>query len=641
MIAIFISLAINYYLFGIVSAVWAVLMPIYIFFLNESISDKDTKIFYLFLFVFLSCVFVFIFHFIAIFNGGIWLFIPASLFAFVVGLSSVYSKDLQTILTYVFFNALVSCIHALSSSPININDELMIIMIGGGVSIGVRFLISFGRYGRFTIKTFRSLLFSTRNMLDNIYSKEAFLQSKIRLAEQINNLKINLNTQSAKIKDPHLIKDMKRVLFYLQKLEDIYHSLSSVHNYFVQNANNPLYRKVKDEIDFNLNELSKIFIYKKPHIKKDELNLCCDEDKVFLSLLKIIYNKIDSFHKVSNDEIKLNVILKEKKDLSSFLSVFSLDDLTFRYAIKYAFVIAISILIAIYSRMENGIWIAIGAISMVRQNIGTIRDAIKDYLLNSFIGFIIGFIIVVLFRDSVIFIPLFSIMIFFVLYLKVYPYKIWISTLSIALVMMFALLNDDFVVLLFERLLDITIGAILVIAVFLTVLVNKRDKSTIVLFNQAIINLKELLESINNSSQPDFIKKENYYLISYHELIDITDHIHNDYHTIYTKDDIKSILKTTNYLDLLNQNLIQLNDYLHSFEIPKDEVVLYTNDVNILISRLDMLSKMLSNKSFFFRVDIEAGFLYKNEGFNAIASSIFDLQNKIYASLSPTLSRVL
>lgn len=643
MIAIFISVIISYYFFSAPLMVWAVLTPMYVFFLNSSISDKSTKVIYLILFVLISVFSVFIFSVVANIGYGSYLFIPASIFAFIVGISSAYSKDLQIMLTYVFINALVSCIYALSSIQISIIDGLLVVLISGSTAIIVRFLISFGKYGRFTINTFSSLILSVRDMLNNIYDDKLFIEYKLRIFEQINNLKINLNTQSAKIKDSHLIKDTRRVLFYLQRIEDICHSLASLHNYFLLNKHNKIYLDVKNEIDYNLRELSKIFTYKPPRLKRVALNRAENEDKVFISLLKIIYSKMDFFRKASNDKVKLDVIVERHNDINSFLKVFSFSNATFRYALKYSFIIAISVFIATYWKMENGIWISLCAISIIRGNMGNTREVINDYFIGTLIGFILGFFIVVLFKNTMFFVPLFLIIIFCVLYFKVYPYRFWITMVSIALVMMFSLLNDNFIYLIFERVIDICIGALLVIVVFLTVLVNKHDISVLLSFKNTISYLSTLLESVNNANgvnRPYFIQQENAYLSEYNNLSNIINYIPLEYHTIYTENDLESFVKARDNIELLNQNLMQFGNYLNSMPVTKHEQVLYDNDISILLSRFDMINKMIDGRNHFFRTDIDNGFLCEDEKCLVIISSIFKLQNELYSLLYKVVKRV-
>lgn len=642
-VAIFLSLFISYYLFSKPLMVWAVLTPMYVFFLNSMITDKNTKIIYLMLFVFLSVVSVLLFNIIANIDYGEYLFIPASIFAFIVGISSAYSKDLQTMLTYVFMNALVSCIYVLSNVEINVIDGLLVVLISGSIAIIIRFMVSFGKYGQFTIKTFSSLILSVRDMLNNIYDDKLFVYYKIRIFEEINNLKINLNTQSAKIKDSHLIKDVKRVLFYLQRIEDICHSLSSLHNFFLLNINNKIYLDVKNEIDYNLCELSKIFVYQNPKLKYTALNNAKNEDKIFVSLLKIIYSKMDFVNRVSNDEVKLNIIVERHNDIKSFLKVFSFYNTTFRYALKYSFIIAISIFMATYLKMENGIWISIGAISIIRSNMGNIYQAIKDYFIGTLIGFGLGFIFVSIFKDTIFFIPLFILVIFCVLYFKVYPYRFWMIIISIALVMMFSLFNDNFINLIFQRLIDISVGALLVVIVFLTILVNKYDRSILLSFKDNIMylyNLLECIKDIKNINQSYFINRENIYLNEYNNLSNIISCIPLEYHTIYTKRDLDSFIKAKNDIELLNQNLIRLNDYLHSLNISKDELVLYDNDISILLSRFDMLGKMIESKNHFFRTEFDSGFLCNDDKCLAIMTSIFRLQNNLYNLLFPIFNRV-
>ncbi|PAF42566.1 FUSC family protein [Helicobacter sp. 11S03491-1] len=639
LIAVFLSILINYFLFGFTIIIWAGLLPIYIYFLNTLIGDKQTKLKYLILFVLLSCLAVFIF---SIFAGlGLWLFIPVVVLTFVVGMSSVYNTDLQKVLSMVLINGLVACIYINSNMPISLRDEILTIFIGGMIGISMHFFISFGKYGKFTKKNFPTLLFDLELMIKNIDNSIDYIKIRNQTLTQIETIKYILNSKAGKIKDPYLIKNTKRTLFYLYRIEEICHSINSIHHYFSSGKNDLLFYRVQGEIINNLKELSRMFEGHRPHLSKNILEevLTSDTNQVFVSSIKIIYNKIESFRRGGEEEAYLTQPITHK-NFQEVFRAFRYKNPTFRYSIKYAIALGATIFIARFLNIDHGIWITMGAMAIVKPNLGSIKDASKEYFLGTFLGFVAGILFVVLFGKTVVFYPLFAIVIFLFIYLRVYPYSIWSAMMMIAFIMMFAMLKEDFLELIFNRLLDVLIAFGVVFGAFWLIWPKYSSDDIMPNIKNSILLLDKLAGMIYgdlrylDAKRRQFLSIENKFFEQYN-LLNVSINDARKENKFYSQEDIQNALKAIKYLDALNQNINKLYDYL--LNLPKEYLnthqELFDNDIKLLITRYEMLTKLIDGMPYYFKEEKDGRFLATEERFSMIIDDIFVLQNQLYLAI--------
>lgn len=644
MLAVLISVGINYYLFGPSVIIWAGLSAIYVYFLNVIIGDKSIKFRYLVLFIFLNCLCVFAFNFFATF--GVWLALPVVILSFIVGISSAYSIDLQKVLTMVLINGLVACIYIDSNIPINQNDEILTIFIGGVIGIIMQFFVSVGKYGKFTKKNFPVLLFDLELMIQNITHMSDYIKIRNQTLDQINNIKYILSSKAGKIKDPHLIKNTKRTLFYLYRIEEIYHSINSIHYYFnKKHLNNqkpkPLFYEIQDEIINNLKELEKMFYGSKPVFVKIALEkvLKSDASIVFINSIRIIYNKLESFRRGGEEEAYLEQEIP-KKSFKDVLSVIKYSHPVFRYSIKYCIALGIAVFIARYLNINHGIWIALASISVMRPNVGSIKDIGKDYFLGTFLGLVIGVAIVLLFGSSIIYYPLFFISVFMFIYLRIFPYSIWACSMIISFVMLFGMLKGDFLDLMLGRLSDILIAFGIVFATFWLIWPKYSSDELMPNLKNTLCFLEKLLNTIYKDitilklKQRYFIELENQFLIQYNLLSTSLNDTKKE-NKKYSSKDIENFNKSIDCIDLLNQNTNKLYDYL--LEFPSEKIMdfkeIFENDIKLIFTRYEMLQKAIEGVPYYFKQEKDGRFLATDENFNIIIDDIFELQNKLYIAI--------
>ena len=239
------------------------------------------------------------------------------------------------------------------------------------------------------------LSLSTSNMSKSLGSKDYSLFQSIFI-NHLPLLKSKLTSQSAKIKDTHSIKNHKRALFYLYKLESVCYTLDILHDYFKQH-DSTLLHNLRDEITQNLRELSSIFFGKKPNISKVSFLKASQDiqDAQFLNALKIFYSKIESFTRLSSLQSQAFVENTKTKTLQSMYKELKANPLPFFYGITYASAMSIAMFIAQFFHINHGAWIALGVMTMMNQNIDTIKTLGKDSILGSFMGLVLGVLLVV------------------------------------------------------------------------------------------------------------------------------------------------------------------------------------------------------------------------------------------------------
>ncbi|PAF52634.1 FUSC family protein [Helicobacter sp. 13S00477-4] len=644
LIAMFLSILVNTLLFGWIMAVWAGIIPIYIYFLNTLLSEKEARLKYLVLFIFLSCVVVFIFSITA--NFGLWLLAPVMLLTFFTGISAVYSLDLQKVLNMVLINGLLACIYVNSGVVIELKNEILTIFIGGMIGIFMQFFISMGKYGKFTKKNIPSLLFDLELMIANISNFNDFVKIRNQTLLQIDTIKHILSSQAGKIKDPHIIKNTRRILFYVYRIEEICHSINSIHHYYC-NCKKPsdMFCYLQDEMIFNLKELSKMFHGQRVLFSQKALEMLfsSDANKVFINSIKIIYNKMDSFRRGGEEEAYLTEFLP-KKTFKDVLKAIEYFNPTFRYSLKYSLTLGTTIIIAEYFKINHGIWIAMGAIAIIKPNLGGIKDIGKDYFLGTFLGLFIGITFVVIFGKTLIFYGLFVLVLFLFIYLKVFPYAVWSTTMMIAFVMLFAILKEDFLISIFNRFLDILIGFGVVFISFWFIWPKYGSDDMLPNIKNIILLLEKLTGVISNNldsmgaKKRQFLNIQSDFFLKYDILNNSINEARKEKNS-YQKENIKNASEAASCIDLLQQNTNKIYDYLLSF--PQNELTIYKeifeNDIRLINTRYEMLQKFLDGLPYYFKKEKDGRFLAQDERFSMIIDEIFMEQNQLYLAIFSNL----
>lgn len=632
MIALSISGAICYFLLGADVLIWSVMMAMYVFFLNGFKSNKDMDWKYLVLFVAFVCTLIPIF---GILDESLWLILLSSILAFSIGVSEVYDSDLPKVLNLALVSALVAAIYVSSHLDVPLWHSVLAAFIGGSVSIFVRLFVSFGEYGRFIQVQFVLILMHLANMSKSLGSKDYSLFQSIFI-NHLPLLKNKLTSQSAKIKDTHSIKNHKRALFYLYKLESVCYTLDILHDYFKQH-DSTLLHNLRDEITQNLRELSSIFFGKKPNISKTSFLKASQDiqDAQFLNALKIFYSKIESFTRLSSLQSQAFVENTKTKTLQSMYKELKANPLPFFYGITYASAMSIAMFIAQFFHINHGAWIALGVMTMMNQNIDTIKTLGKDSILGSFMGLVLGVLLVVFGFGHTWLYVIFVINLFLVIYFKSYPFMLWSLVLMLELVLMFALVDDNFIELILYRFGDILFGFLIA---FLTAKVIYPRYSA----DELIPKLKNTLQSLSALTL-DLEQNKQHILQGQNQLIRNFDELsllirkNKDNNKRYPA----SILQQFNalqkhFLQLKNLSII-LCEKIQTIS-PQDTLLL-KNDLKALRVRYDMLCALLDSKPYYFSTDEDERFLLKDTQIYPSILHIFESQNHIYDFLHIALKQ--
>lgn len=632
MIALSISGAICYFLLGADVLIWSVMMAMYVFFLNGFKSNKDMDWKYLVLFVAFVCTLIPIF---GILDESLWLILLSSILAFSIGVSEVYDSDLPKVLNLALVSALVAAIYVSSHLDVPLWHSVLAAFIGGSVSIFVRLFVSFGEYGRFIQVQFVLILMHLANMSKSLGSKDYSLFQSIFI-NHLPLLKSKLTSQSAKIKDTHSIKNHKRALFYLYKLESVCYTLDILHDYFKQH-DSTLLHNLRDEITQNLRELSSIFFGKKPNISKVSFLKASQDiqDAQFLNALKIFYSKIESFTRLSSLQSQAFVENTKTKTLQSMYKELKANPLPFFYGITYASAMSIAMFIAQFFHINHGAWIALGVMTMMNQNIDTIKTLGKDSILGSFMGLVLGVLLVVFGFGHTWLYVIFVINLFLVIYFKSYPFMLWSLVLMLELVLMFALVDDNFIELILYRFGDILFGFLIA---FLTAKIIYPRYSA----DELIPKLKNTLQSLSALTL-DLEQNKQHILQGQNQLIRNFDELsllirkNKDNNKRYPA----SILQQ---FDALQKHFLQLKNLSIILcekiqTISPQDTLLLKNDLKALRVRYDMLCALLDSKPYYFSTGEDERFLLKDTQIYPSILHIFESQNHIYDFLHIALKQ--
>ncbi|MCX2717850.1 FUSC family protein [Helicobacter sp. MIT 21-1697] len=632
MIALCISGAICYALLGAEVLIWSVMMAMYVFFLNGFRSNKDMDWKYLVLFVGFVCALIPIF---GIWEESLWLIIPSMILAFGIGISEVYDSDLPKVLTLALINALVANIYAGSHPETPLWQCVAAAFIGGGVSIGIRLFISFGQYGRFIQTQFVAMLFELSMMSENLGTKD-YDTIKTQTLNHISLLKSKLTSASAKIKDAHLIKNHKRALFYLYKLESVCYVLDLMNYYFLHHRSTLLLSAQK-EMTKNLNELSHIFYGKKPSITKQSLHNAMESnaDSEWINALKIFYSKIESFTRVSSLQSQAFVENTTPKSLKNMRDSLTDNPYPLFYGIRYAGAIGIAMFFAQFFQINHGAWIALGVVTMMHPNIGTIKTNGKDSILGSLIGLLLGVGLVLVAWDSPLLYIIFVFNLFLVVYFKTYPFVLWSLVFMLEFVLMFALVDNNFIELIAYRFGDILLGFLF--AFCISKILYPRYSA-----DELLPQIKLCLEYFGaltldlEDSQNKVLQRQNKLVRSLDELSILIEQSQND-KKLYSPHILKLFDTLMQDFYHLKEALILLCEKLADKEKSFDSLL--KNDLKALRLRFLMLCAMIESQPYYFKTDEDDRFLLKDEHIYPIVREIFELQNRLYDFLHTTLGK--
>ena len=603
---------------GFLGMVYAANSSMIIFFLASLDGSTKIKIYYFLLYIILG---IFAILFVSTIFKFSWLFCFFTLIWMIfVGFSTLFNQNLNKILTIVNATGLLTII-ASNQSSWNLADSLESFIAGSIIAITFR-LTRFGTYGKFTKKSCTMVLDDLINMSQNISDKE-FLNLAKQCDEHINEIKKVFTHKSSTIKDARLIIHHSRAIFYLYKLEDIYHLLVAMQRYFKSIKNPNLLNALNSEITNNLIQLKNIFIDKNSILKIDALKLARQSDyEIFKASLEVLYSKFELIKDGGEDKIALE--FKEKKSLKKAIKDITLHNPIVQNSLRLAIGVSIAIIIASFGDVHNGVWIAIGVISMSKDSSYMTKITGIANIKGALIGITLAFVLIHIVVNENLFALFCVVCIFLAFYFKNFPPAYAMAAFMCAFTMVYSLILGNAISVVYIRIIDILIGFILS---FVAAFILFRHTNEIKLSN-TYINLLPKFKNLSNSViQGRFSIEQNAIsnsLTNYHNTITQSDRNKElkRYLEIYKNlQDISSLLSNLKvYTDSLRQSnkLITTKDALNS-------------DINIISTRFEMIEKRVNKLPYYFYDNMEDRILSQDIKIKFLLLEIAKRQDRIIA----------
>ncbi|WP_086269905.1 FUSC family protein [Campylobacter devanensis] len=603
---------------GFLGMVYAANSSMIIFFLASLDGSTKIKIYYFLLYIILG---IFAILFVSTIFKFSWLFCFFTLiWMMFVGFSTLFNQNLNKILTIVNATGLLTII-ASNQSSWNLANSLESFIAGSIIAITFR-LTRFGTYGKFTKKSCTMVLDDLINMSQNISDKE-FLNLAKQCDEHINEIKKVFTHKSSTIKDARLIIHHSRAIFYLYKLEDIYHLLVAMQRYFKSIKNPNLLNALNSEITNNLIQLKNIFIDKNSILKIDALKLARQSDyEIFKASLEVLYSKFELIKDGGEDKIALE--FKEKKSLKKAIKDITLHNPIVQNSLRLAIGVSIAIIIASFGDVHNGVWIAIGVISMSKDSSYMTKITGIANIKGALIGITLAFVLIHIVVNENLFALFCVVCIFLAFYFKNFPPTYAMAAFMCAFAMVYSLILGNAISVVYIRIIDILIGFILS---FVAAFILFRHTNEIKLSN-SYINLLPKFKNLSNSViQGRFSIEQNAIsnsLTNYHNTITQSDRNKElkRYLEIYKNlHDISSLLSNLKvYTDSLKQSnkLITTKDALNS-------------DINIISTRFEMIEKRVNKLPYYFYDNMEDRILSQDIKIKFLLLEIAKRQDRIIA----------
>uniref|UniRef100_UPI000A34A113 FUSC family protein n=1 Tax=Campylobacter sp. P0103 TaxID=1895602 RepID=UPI000A34A113 len=534
---------------GFLGMVYAANSSMIIFFLASLDGSTKIKIYYFLLYIILG---IFAILFVSTIFKFSWLFCFFTLiWMMFVGFSTLFNQNLNKILTIVNATGLLTII-ASNQSSWNLADSLESFIAGSIIAIAFR-LTRFGTYGKFTKKSCTMVLDDLINMSQNISDKE-FLNLAKQCDEHINEIKKVFTHKSSTIKDARLIIHHSRAIFYLYKLEDIYHLLVAMQRYFKSIKNPNLLNALNSEITNNLIQLKNIFIDKNSILKIDALKLARQSDyEIFKASLEVLYSKFELIKDGGEDKIALE--FKEKKSLKKAIKDITLHNPIVQNSLRLAIGVSIAIIIASFGDVHNGVWIAIGVISMSKDSSYMTKITGIANIKGALIGITLAFVLIHIVVNENLFALFCVVCIFLAFYFKNFPPAYAMAAFMCAFTMVYSLILGNAISVVYIRIIDILIGFILS---FVAAFILFRHTNEIKLSN-SYINLLPKFKNLSNSViQGRFSIEQNA----------ISNSLTN-YHNTITQSDRNKELKR--YLEIY-KNLHDISSLLSNLKVYTDSL---------------------------------------------------------------------
>ena len=612
-ISILICGFLGYYVGGFFGMIYASNSSMTIFFLSSLDGDIRVKIGYLLLYIILgicSVLFVstlFKFHLLFCFFTLIWMIF--------VGFSKLFNSNLNKILTIVNATGLLSIIT--SNQPNwDLQSSLEGFVMGSIIAIIFR-LTRFGTYGKFTKRSATMILDNLIQMNQNISSDKEFLNLAKQCDKNINDIKKVFANKSSTIKDERLIIHHSRAIFYLYKLEDIYHILVSMQRYFKSIKDQNLLNLINSEITNNLIELKNIFVDRNFTIKDDALSLIRQSDYgIFKASLEVLYSKFNLIKAGGEDKIALEY--KKHKSIKEIFKDITINNPTIQHSLRLAIGVSIAIIIASFGDVHNGVWIAIGVISITKDSSYMTKITGIGNIKGTIIGVAFTSILLNLITNDLVFTIICVIFIFLAFYFKNFPPIYEMAAFMSAFTIVYYLILGNDINLVYLRIIDILIGFIVSFGITFILF---RHTNEIELSN-TYINLLPKFKNLSNSViQGGFTIEQNA----------ISNSLTNYHNTIIQSDRRKGLKR---YLEIY-KNLHDISSLLSNLKAYSDSTDISTtkdaliSDINIISTRFEMIEKRVNKLPYYFYDNMEDRILSQDSKIRFLLLEIAKKQDKI------------
>ncbi|MCE3036657.1 FUSC family protein [Helicobacter sp. faydin-H20] len=616
--------------------IWAASIPIHLYFLNVVLVEQKQTIWYFVGFILLTALIVFLFC--TILPYAFYFALLLMCVGFIAGIIGSYQMDLQRVVNMSLIDGLIACIYIKSGADVTLFELIVAVFISGVIGIFTHFFMSLKKYGKVTRKYFPDLLLNLALMANNLHRNSDFIKIRYRILNQMEFIKKILNSKAANMKDSHTIKNTKRALFYLYRIEEIYQCLNAIHN--DTKIKEKKFIPIRKEIVANIRELKKIFDGSLAHLKHRAIDKMDSEDfgHSLVNIVKIIYNKMHSFRR-GGEEKDYFVEARNKKTLKVVFQAIKNRDHFFYYGVKYAFVLGIAILIADVFNMSHGAWIAMACVAIMRPNLGGVKHVGKEYILGVLAGLVGGLLLVFLTQGSLFFYFFFVLVVFGFIYFRAFPYGLWASFMMMAFIMMFSLVYGNSYLLILDRFIDIALAFLIVFFAFLifwpkysTDEIFPNIQEGLVYFDSFYAKILENFDSLGGLHQKINLKQKEF--LSIYNTLE-TNIIEAKKEKNHMQKDMQLLRNSLRYLEFLNQNTLKLYYLLVERwqENLKQEKELYMNDLQLLKTRYEMMNRAMQDNTFYFKEQQDGRFMVNEVVFKEIVMQIFNAQNGLFKIL--------
>ncbi|PAF44064.1 FUSC family protein [Helicobacter sp. 11S02629-2] len=659
-ISLVISGLIAYYIFGSrVPVILTTLGGLYVFFLTLTLSPTSARKSYVFLFIVVSSIGAAIFMELArnALGGNIydllWLIIPIIVLSFIVGMSKAYDMELHKVMVLVIIVALIACLYVEAKITITLTWILVCMPLGGFMAMIFSFvsLTPHRIYGRYIRTHYPLILDHCVLMIKNIQDLNFYHREREEALTLITNLKKVLESKSGYVKNAYAIKNVQRAIFYLYRIEDIVLSINNLHEYTSKEGIEPELRK---ELVYNIMQLSDIFSGHVPKIQNTSLDGFLAQkghshNTAEINALKILYMKIKVFSKsddfsASNHTNGIKSFNFFKACSTSFMSIGWRNEV-YRFSVKYSLAVTITLAIATMFDLYRGIWMCFGVVATIRPSVGGLQTSGKEYIFGNIVGGIIGIAVAYVTHDTPVFYVLLVIVMFLMIYFRVFPNWLWTGTVVCALAMLYSIIfYQDFMEFVFQRFIDVLTGFVIAVGVFWAIWPRYSYNALFEQFKKQIDELNSIADLLKNSISVGSIdhsllqSKQSEFLARDKEIKATIKESKNEKRFFWI---IEESEKVMDILDSMLMHLNELTHFINTHISQGKDVYLYINDLNTIATRFTMIDNLMTATPHYFKYNIDDKLLEVDDKYFAwVVRNIFDSQDELYAIASKYMADI-